>query len=67
MAQAGKKHMGPGAQGKRTGSGANTVMPEDKADPNMVLSNREKTQHTKSRGQDSKAIQNEQDQDITRE
>jgi hypothetical protein len=67
MAQSGKKHMGAGTQGKGSGTGANTVLPDDKVGPNAVLSNRDKAQHTKSRGQDSKAVQNEQAQDTTRE
>jgi len=63
MAQASKKHFGPGTQGKGTGTGANTDMRADKIAPNMVLSNRDKSQHPKSRGQDSKKVQTEQSQD----
>ena len=63
MAHASKKHFGPGTQGKRTGTGANTDMRDDKIAPNMVLSNRDKSQHPKSRGQDSKKVQTEQSQD----
>jgi hypothetical protein len=57
MAQGGKK-MGPGAQGKGDGSGAlsgNADIPE-----NMVLSNRDKAQHAKTRGRDGKWEQAEQ-------
>jgi hypothetical protein len=61
MAQASKKHVGAGAQGKGDGSGGmsgNADVPE-----NTVLSNRDKEQHTKSRGQDSKWTQAEQRHD----
>jgi hypothetical protein len=47
MAHASKKHMGPGAIGKGDGSGSKTdvgAMPE-----NMVLSNRDKSQHASGR------------------
>jgi hypothetical protein len=56
MAQADKKHIGTGSQGKRSGTGAETKMPEDKVGPNDVLSNRDKAQHPKTRGLDSKTI-----------
>jgi hypothetical protein len=58
MAKADKKHFGAGAQGKGDGSGgmaSNADIPE-----NMVLSNRDKTQHSDGRGQDSKWVQSEQ-------
>jgi len=61
MAKADKKHFGAGAQGKRDGSGGmsgNADIPE-----NMVLSNRDKTQHSHSRGQDGKWVQSEQRHD----
>jgi hypothetical protein len=60
MANANKKHFGAGSQGKADGSGSGTV--EAKADigPNAVLSNRDKKQHSKGRGQDSKHVQVEQ-------
>jgi hypothetical protein len=65
MANASKKHMGKGEQGKGSGSGAMTS--ESVADPllgeNQVLSNRDKAQHSDERGLDSRAIQNEQRQD----
>ncbi|MCP8938314.1 hypothetical protein NK718_07290 [Alsobacter sp. SYSU M60028] len=63
MANASKKHMGPGAQGKGDGSGAMTDVPKDKIPENMVLSNHDKSRHSDERGLDSKAVQNEQFQD----
>lgn len=63
MANASKKHMGPGAQGKGDGSGAMTDVPKDKIPENMVLSNHDKKLHSAERGLDSKAVQNEQLQD----
>jgi hypothetical protein len=63
MSKGGKKHFGPGAQGKRAGTGALTDIPKDKIGDNMVLSNRDKSQHTDQRGMDSKHIQSEQLQD----
>lgn len=61
--------MGKGAQGKHSGTGAMT--PESIADgrlgENQVLSNRDKVQdHTDERGQDTRAVQNEQRQDNAR-
>ena len=63
MANASKKHFGPGTQGKGSGTGANTDIRAEKVEPNMVLSNRDKSRHPKSRGQDSKRIQSDQLQD----
>lgn len=63
MANANKHKIGPGAQGKRDGSGAMTDLPEGILPDNMVLSNRDKSRHTDQRGLDSKAIQTEQYQD----
>ena len=63
MANASKKHFGPGTQGKGSGTGAQTDVRDEKVEPNMVLSNRDKSQHSKTRGQDSKRIQSEQLQD----
>ena len=63
MANASKKHFGPGTQGKGSGTGAKTDIRDEKVEPNMVLSNRDKSRHPKSRGQDSKQIQSEQLQD----
>ncbi len=63
MAKASKKHMGPGSQGKSDGTGAMTEISKDQIEENAVLSNRDKSQHPRERGLDSKQIQNEQFQD----
>ena len=63
MANASKKHFGAGSQGKGDGSGALTVMDDGRLPGNMVLSNRDKAQHSQERGLDSKAVQTEQYQD----
>jgi len=63
MANASKKHMGAGVQGKGAGVGGLTDIPKEKIGENDVLSNRDKKQHTHDRGQDGKNIQNEQLQD----
>ncbi len=63
MANASKGHFGPGTQGKGTGTGAKTNIPDEKIEPNMVLSNRDKSRHSKDLGQDSKRVQTEQSQD----
>lgn len=63
MANASKKHMGPGAQGKGDGSGAMTDVPKEMIPENMVLSNHDKKLHSDQRGLDSRAVQNEQLQD----
>lgn len=63
MANASKKHFGPGAQGKGDGSGAMTDIPKEKLPENMVLSNHDKQAHSPQRGLDSRAVQNEQFQD----
>ncbi len=63
MAKASKKHFGAGAQGPHSGSGAMTDLPPDGIVDNMVLSNRDKAQHSKARGADSKEIATEQMQD----
>ncbi len=60
MANASKRNMGPGAQGKGSGTGAMTELPEGVLPENMVLSNRDKSQHSDERGLDSKHIQTEQ-------
>lgn len=60
MANADKKHIGAGAQGKGDGSGAMTDLTEDILPENMVLSNRDKAQHSQERGLDGKAVQTEQ-------
>lgn len=63
MANASAKHFGSGSQGKQSGSGAMTDVDKSVLPDNMVLSNRDKAQHTGGRGLDSKAIQTEQFQD----
>jgi hypothetical protein len=63
MPKGDKKHFGPGAQGKGAGTGGLTDIPRDKIGDNMILSNRDKAQHTDQRGMDSKHIQSEQLQD----
>ena len=63
MAKADRHSMGPGAQGKGTGTGAMTDLPEGILEENMVLSNRDKSRHTDQRGLDSKTVQTEQYQD----
>ena len=60
MANANSKHMGSGAQGKGGGEGAMTDIDKDKLPENMVLSNRDKAQHSRERGLDSKSVQTEQ-------
>jgi hypothetical protein len=59
----GKNTMGSGAQGKGSGTGAMTTMPDGMVGENMILSNRDKKQHSSQRGLDSKAIQTDQHQD----
>ncbi|MBX9933876.1 MAG: hypothetical protein K2Y56_20530 [Methylobacterium sp.] len=60
MAKADRHSMGPGAQGKGTGTGAMTDLPEGILEENMVLSNRDKSRHGDQRGLDSKTVQTEQ-------
>jgi hypothetical protein len=60
MSKGGKKHIGAGTHGKGAGSGARSDVPNDKIGENMVLSNRDKSQHSESRGMDGKHIQTEQ-------
>lgn len=60
MANASKTHIGPAAHGKGSGSGAMTELPEGVLEENMVLSNRDKKQHSHERGLDGKAVQTEQ-------
>jgi hypothetical protein len=52
--------MGPGAQGKRSGTGALTELPDGVLEENMVLSNRDKSRHSDERGLDSATVQTEQ-------
>jgi hypothetical protein len=63
MANASKKHMGPGAQGKGDGTGALTDVPKEMIEENAVLSNRDKARHSRERGLDGKQVQNDQFQD----
>lgn len=63
MAHASKHTIGPGSQGKGSGTGAMTELPEGILPDNMVLSNRDKAQHSDQRGLDSKNVQTEQYQD----
>lgn len=65
MASGGKKHMGRGSQGKGSGTGAKTQLPKDMLGDNDILSNRDKKQHTKQRGQDGNRIKTDQYQDHT--
>ena len=63
MANATKRHFGPAARGKKSGSGARTVAPKEMLEENVVLSNRDKSRHSGERGLDSKSIQTDQYQD----
>jgi hypothetical protein len=63
MANASKCHAGPGTQGKKSGTGAMTELPEGILEENMVLSNRDKSQHSDGRGLDGKMVQTDQFQD----
>jgi hypothetical protein len=61
MANASSKHFGPGGtQGKQSGTGGMTDVDPSVIPENMVLSNRDKAQHSSDRGLDSKAVQTEQ-------
>lgn len=60
MTRAGGKHIGRGAHGKGTGTGAMTNAPIDAIENSKVLSNRDKAQHTRERGQDSKWVETEE-------
>lgn len=65
MANASKKHVGPGAHGKGDGSGAMTdeASVKDLVGENDVLSNRDKSRHSDERGLDAKSVQTDQMQD----
>lgn len=63
MANASRRHAGPGTQGKSSGTGAMTELPEGVLEENMVLKNRDKSQHSDGRGLDGKMVQTEQFQD----
>ena len=62
MANANRKHFGPGAQGQGKGDGTGAMTEVDNATipDNAVLSNRDKAQHSDQRGLDSKNVQTEQ-------
>lgn len=60
MANASTKRMGSATPGKSSGNGAMTDIDKEVLPENMVLSNRDKAQHSRKRGLDSKAIQTEQ-------
>ena len=63
MANASRHKVGPGAQGKGSGTGAMSELPDGVLPDNMVLSNRDKSLHSDERGLDSKNVQTEQYQD----
>ena len=63
MAKGDGKHFGRGVHGKRDGTGAMTNAQADTLGENQVLSNRDKAQHPRERGQDSKWVQSEQHKD----
>jgi hypothetical protein len=58
-----RKHIGKGSHGKGDGSGGMTDLPDGILPENMVLSNRDKSQHSDARGLDSKSVQTDQYQD----
>lgn len=63
MANASRKHIGKGAQGKGSGAGAMTDLPPEGIEDGKVLSNRDKSRHTDARGRDGKATRSDQYQD----
>ena len=63
MAQPSKKHVGAGSHGKGKGSGAGALSDAGAIPDNRVLSNRDKAQHSDSRGQDSKWVETEQSEE----
>ena len=63
MAHAGKKQFSRGSNGKGDASGAATTLEEGKVGENAVLSNRDKAQHSRERGLDSRDVQTEQYRD----
>jgi hypothetical protein len=63
MAKADRKHIALGARGKGAGVGAMTDLPREDVETNAILSNRDKQQHTKERGQDSGSVRSEQHND----
>lgn len=63
MANASRKHMGQGSQGKGDGSGAMTDVQKQMIEDDMPLSNRDKAAHSEQRGLDSRGVMNDQLQD----
>ena len=63
MATPRRDRIGRGAQGKGSGAGANTDISKSKIGENAVLSNRDKAQHSRRRGLDSKRVATEQFRD----
>jgi hypothetical protein len=65
MSKASGKNVGPGTRikGKGAGTGAMTDVQDELIGENMVLSNRDKAEHSRDRGQDSKWVETEQLQD----
>lgn len=63
MAHASRKHFGPGSQGKGDGTGAMSTVDTSAVPDNMVLSNRDKAQHSDQRGLDSRQVQTMQYRD----
>jgi hypothetical protein len=57
------KHFGRGTQPKGDGTGAMTDIDKDKIGDNAVLSNRDKSRHTRERGLDGNQVKTEQYQD----
>jgi len=59
------KHFGAGAieKGKGAGNGGMADLQDGLIGENMVLSNRDKAEHARDRGQDSKWLETEQFQD----
>ena len=58
-----KAHFRSGMHGKGDGTGGMTEIPKEMIGDNMVLSNRDKNQHSYIRGMDGKTFQTEQYQD----
>jgi hypothetical protein len=67
MTNASGKHLGPrtSTKGKGAGGGGLTDVQDHSIGENAVLSNRDKSRHSRERGQDSKWVQTEQLQDHT--
>ncbi|WP_435170766.1 hypothetical protein [Falsirhodobacter sp. 1013] len=63
MAHADNKKFGGHVQGKGDGTGAMSEIEPEDLEANEVLSNRDKSQDTKDRGQDSRNNQTEQIED----